>query len=126
MLFYEISVLLGQPNFNRPGKIGSEYIRRVTSEKDIHVHPRFALKEMGQPIYDFAIIKANEPFWHMQKSVHNRMIPVCLLEYIRKHAVRLLRLREQHTPPHSVIVIVVSLQLMHFLIHTSRGKSNII
>ena len=78
MLFYEISVLLGQPNFNRPGKIGSEYIRRVTSEKDIHVHPRFALKEMGQPIYDFAIIKANEPFWHMQKSVHNRMIPVCL------------------------------------------------
>ena len=35
------------------------------------------------------------------------------MEYIRKHAVRLLRLREQHTPPRSVVVIVVSLQLMH-------------
>ena len=47
-----------------------------------------------------------------------------LVEYIRKHAVRLLRLREQHTPPRSVIIIVVSLQLMHFLIHTSQWKVN--
>ena len=46
------------------------------------------------------------------------------MEYIRKHAVRLLRLREQHTPPRSVIIIVVSLQLMHFLIHTSQWKVN--
>ena len=44
------------------------------------------------------------------------------LEYIRKHAVRLLRLREQHTPPRSVVVIVISLQLMHFLIHISWWK----
>ena len=49
-----------------------------------------------------------------------------LLEYIRKHAVRLLRLREQHTPPRSVIIIVVSLQLMHFLIHAHGGKLAII
>ena len=49
-----------------------------------------------------------------------------LLEYIRKHAVGLLRLREQHTPPRSVIVIVVSLQLMHFLIHAHGGKLAII
>jgi len=49
-----------------------------------------------------------------------------LLEYIRKHAVRLLRLREQHTPPRSVIVIVVSLQLIHFLIHAHGGKLAII
>ena len=69
---------MGQPNFDDPEEIGSEYIRRVTSEKDIHVHPLFAYKEMGQPIYDFAIIKADAPFWHMQKSVHNRMIPICL------------------------------------------------
>ena len=48
------------------------------------------------------------------------------LEYIRKRAVRLLRLREQHTPPRSVIVIVVSLQLIHFLIHTHGGKLAII
>ena len=46
------------------------------------------------------------------------------LEYTRKHAVRLLRLREQHTPPRSVVVIVVSLQLMHFLIHASWWKVN--
>ena len=46
------------------------------------------------------------------------------MEYIRKQAVRLLRLREQHTPPRSVIIIVVSLQLMHFLIHTSQWKVN--
>ena len=45
------------------------------------------------------------------------------MEYTRKHAVRLLRLREQHTPPRSVIVIVISLQLMHFLIHAHGGKS---
>ena len=44
------------------------------------------------------------------------------MEYIRKHAVRLLRLREQHTPPRSVVVIVISLQLTHFLIHTSQWK----
>ena len=44
------------------------------------------------------------------------------MEYIRKHAVRLLRLREQHTPPRSVVVIVISLQLMHFLIHISWWK----
>ena len=44
------------------------------------------------------------------------------VEYIRKHAVRLLRLREQHTPPRSVVVIVISLQLMHFLIHISWWK----
>ena len=48
------------------------------------------------------------------------------LEYIRKQAVRLLRLREQHTPPRSVVVIVVSLQLMHFLIHAHGGKLAII
>ena len=48
------------------------------------------------------------------------------LEYIRKHAVRLLRLREQHTPPRSVIIIVISLQLMHFLIHAHGGKLAII
>ena len=46
------------------------------------------------------------------------------MEYTRKHAVRLLRLREQHTPPRSVIIIVISLQLMHFLIHTSQWKVN--
>ena len=44
------------------------------------------------------------------------------MEYIRKQAVRLLRLREQHTPPRSVVVIVISLQLMHFLIHISWWK----
>ena len=50
---------------------------------------------------------------------------ICMsMEYIRKHAVRLLRLREQHTPPRSVIIIVISLQLMHFLIHTSQWKVN--
>ena len=49
-----------------------------------------------------------------------------LVEYIRKHAAGLLRLREQHTPPRSVIVIVVSLQLMHFLIHAHGGKLAII
>ena len=48
------------------------------------------------------------------------------MEYIRKHAVGLLRLREQHTPPRSVIVIVISLQLMHFLIHAHGGKLAII
>ena len=48
------------------------------------------------------------------------------MEYIRKHAVRLLRLREQHTPPRSVIIIVISLQLMHFLIHAHGGKLAII
>ena len=46
------------------------------------------------------------------------------MEYIRKHAVRLLRLREQHTPPRSVVVIVISLQLTHFLIHISWWKVN--
>ena len=46
------------------------------------------------------------------------------MEYIRKQAVRLLRLREQHTPPRSVVVIVISLQLMHFLIHISWWKVN--
>ena len=48
------------------------------------------------------------------------------MEYIRKHAVRLLRLREQHTPPRSVIVIVIGLQLIHFLIHAHGGKLAII
>ena len=48
------------------------------------------------------------------------------MEYIRKHAVRLLRLREQHTPPRSVIIIVISSQLMHFLIHAHGGKLAII
>ena len=47
------------------------------------------------------------------------------MEYIRKHAVRLLRLREQHTPPRSVIIIVVSLQLTHFL-STLRVESQLI
>ena len=48
------------------------------------------------------------------------------MEYVRKQAVRLLRLREQHTPPRSVVVIVISLQLMHFLIHAHGGKLAII
>ena len=48
------------------------------------------------------------------------------MEYIRKHAVRLLRLREQHTPPRSVIIVVISSQLMHFLIHAHGGKLAII
>ena len=48
------------------------------------------------------------------------------MEYVRKHAVRLLRLREQHTPPRSVIIIVISLQLMHFLIHAHGEKLAII
>ena len=53
-----------------------------------------------------------------------RTLRSSLVEYIRKHAVRLLRLREQHTPPRSIIIIIVSWQLMHFLIHTSQWKVN--
>ena len=61
--------------------------------------------------------KQNAKFWVPEPS-----LLASLLEYIRKHAVRLLRLREQHTPPRSVVVIVISLQLMHFLIHISWWK----
>ena len=69
--------------------------------------------------------------WYLNPALHalddfSNQDFVLKLEYIRKHAVRLLRLREQHTPPRSVIVIVISLQLMHFLIHAHGGKLAII
>ena len=67
-----------QPNFESHVEIGSDSLRRVRSENDIHRHPGFAYKENGQPIYDFAIIRVNRPFWGERKSFNNRIIPICL------------------------------------------------
>ena len=58
------------------------------------------------------LLKENSTIMQLQNNtvrLHEVYYNYWILEYIRKHAVRLLRLREQHTPPRSVIVIVISL-----------------
>ena len=80
---------------------------------EIHIHPIF-----------YNVFNVNVQKWFAQLHTYILKLGFLYVEYIRKHAVRLLRLREQHTPPHSVVVIVISLQLMHFLIHISWWKVN--